>query len=58
MNYWEIIADNLHETGWSYGYVSALDSKTRRVLTGLSALLSTQTRQKPKQDTYETNVEL
>jgi len=25
MKYWEIIADNLSEAGWSYGYVSALD---------------------------------
>ena len=24
--YWEIIADNLSKAGWSYGYVSAIDS--------------------------------
>jgi hypothetical protein len=26
VNYWEIIADNLKKRGWSYGYVSAVDS--------------------------------
>ena len=26
MKYWEIIADNLKKRGWSYGYVSAVDS--------------------------------
>jgi len=29
--YWEIIADNLKEAGWSYGYVSALDSEGRTI---------------------------
>ena len=24
--YWELIADNLSKAGWSWGYVSALDS--------------------------------
>jgi hypothetical protein len=28
---WEIIADNLHKAGWSYGYVSALDRKGRTI---------------------------
>ena len=27
MKRWEIIADNLSKAGWSYGYVSALDSQ-------------------------------
>jgi len=31
MKYWEIIADNLHKAGWSYGYVSALDRKARTI---------------------------
>jgi len=31
MTYWEIIADNLSKAGWSYGYVSALDSRGRTV---------------------------
>jgi hypothetical protein len=26
MKYWETIADNLKKPGWSYGYVSAIDS--------------------------------
>jgi hypothetical protein len=26
MNYWEIIADNLSKSGWSWGCVSAIDS--------------------------------
>ena len=26
---WEIIADNLKKAGWSYGYVSAIDSNGR-----------------------------
>ena len=26
MKYWEIIADNLSEAGWSWGCVSAIDS--------------------------------
>ena len=29
--YWEIIADNLKKRGWSYGYVSALDSNGRTI---------------------------
>ena len=31
MKYWEIIADNLKKRGWSYGYVSAIDSKGRTI---------------------------
>ena len=31
MKYWEIIADNLKRRGWSYGYVSALDSEGRTI---------------------------
>ena len=31
MKYWEIIADNLSKVGWSYGYVSALDSEGRTI---------------------------
>jgi hypothetical protein len=26
LKYWEIIADNLSKAGWSWGYVSAIDS--------------------------------
>jgi hypothetical protein len=29
--YWEIITDNLKKRGWSYGYVSALDSQGRTI---------------------------
>ena len=29
--YWEIIADNLSKAGWSWGYVSALDSEGRTI---------------------------
>ena len=29
MKYWEIIADNLHDAGWSLGWVSALDLEGR-----------------------------
>jgi hypothetical protein len=28
---WEIIADNLKKAGWSYGYVSAIDSMGRTI---------------------------
>jgi hypothetical protein len=28
---WEIIADNLKRLGWSYGYVSAIDSEGRTI---------------------------
>jgi hypothetical protein len=28
---WEIIADNLSKAGWSWGYVSALDSGGRTI---------------------------
>jgi len=28
---WEIIADNLSKAGWSWGYVSALDSEGRTI---------------------------
>ena len=31
MRYWEIIADNLHKAGWSYGYVSALNRQGRTI---------------------------
>ena len=31
MKYWEIIADNLHEAGWSYGYVSAVNREGRTI---------------------------
>jgi hypothetical protein len=28
---WEIIADNLSKAGWSWGWVSAIDSKGRTI---------------------------
>jgi hypothetical protein len=31
VKYWEIIADNLSKCGWSYGYVSAVDSEGRTI---------------------------
>jgi hypothetical protein len=31
MKYWEIIADNLHDAGWSLGWVSALDPEGRTI---------------------------
>ena len=31
IKYWEIIADNLKKRGWSYGYVSVLDSQGRTI---------------------------
>jgi len=31
MKYWEIIADNLSNAGWSLGWVSAIDSKWRTI---------------------------
>ena len=31
VKYWEIIADNLSKAGWSWGYVSALDSNGRTI---------------------------
>jgi len=31
MKYWEIIADNLSEAGWSWGCVSALDREGRTI---------------------------
>jgi hypothetical protein len=31
MKYWEIIADNLHDAGWSLGWVSALDVECRTI---------------------------
>ena len=31
MKYWEIIADNLSKAGWSWGYVSAIDSSGRTI---------------------------
>jgi hypothetical protein len=31
VKYWEIIADNLKRRGWSYGYVSAVDSDGRTI---------------------------
>ena len=31
MKYWEIIADNLHDAGWSWGWVSAIDCEGRTI---------------------------
>jgi hypothetical protein len=31
MKYWEIIADNLRKAGWSWGWVSAIDSRGRTI---------------------------
>ena len=31
MKHWEIIADRLSKAGWSYGYVSAIDSEGRTI---------------------------
>jgi hypothetical protein len=31
MEYWEIIADNLSASGWSWGCVSAVDSEGRTI---------------------------
>jgi hypothetical protein len=31
VKYWEIIADNLKKAGWSWGYVSAVDSEGRTI---------------------------
>ena len=31
VKYWEIIADNLSEAGWSWGCVSAIDSNGRTI---------------------------
>ena len=31
VKYWETIADNLSEAGWSWGCVSALDAKGRTI---------------------------
>jgi hypothetical protein len=31
MTYWEIIADNLSKAGWSWGCVSAIDSRGRTI---------------------------
>ena len=31
MKYWEIIADNLHDAGWSLDWVSALDVEGRTI---------------------------
>ena len=31
VKYWEIIADNLSQAGWSYGYVSVVDSQGRTI---------------------------
>ena len=31
MKYWEIIADNLHDAGWSLGWVSAFDVEGRTI---------------------------
>jgi hypothetical protein len=31
VRYWEIIADNLSKAGWSWGWVSAIDSNGRTI---------------------------
>ena len=34
VKYWEIIADNLKKAGWSWGCVSAIDSRGRTIWIG------------------------
>jgi hypothetical protein len=31
VKFWEVIADNLSKAGWSWGYVSAVDSEGRTI---------------------------
>jgi hypothetical protein len=31
MKHWEIIADNLKKAGWSFGFVSAIDSRGQTI---------------------------
>jgi len=31
VKYWEIIADNLHDAGWSLGWISAIDREGRTI---------------------------
>ena len=31
MKYWQIIADNLHDAGWSLGWVAAIDTIGRTI---------------------------
>jgi hypothetical protein len=31
MKDWEVVADNLKKAGWSWGYVSAIDSQGRTI---------------------------
>jgi hypothetical protein len=31
MKFWQVIADNLSKAGWSWGYVSAIDSNGRTI---------------------------
>ena len=34
VKYWEMIADNLSKAGWSWGCVSAVDSRGRTIFVG------------------------
>jgi hypothetical protein len=36
VEYWEVIANKLSKAGWSYGYVSALDSEGRTLWIAVS----------------------
>jgi hypothetical protein len=40
MKYWEIIADNLHDAGWSLGWVSGLNREGRTIRQNINAMLS------------------
>jgi hypothetical protein len=42
VKYWEIIADNLSQAGWSWGCISAVDSKGEQslLLTRIAAMES------------------
>jgi hypothetical protein len=51
VKYWEIIADNLHDAGWSLGWVSAIDLEgandsglLTRTATTVGALLCVRTK--------------
>jgi hypothetical protein len=41
VKYWEIIADNLSKSGWSWGCVSAIDSNGRTLASHASVAADT-----------------
>ena len=53
MKYWEVVADKLHASGWSWGYCSAVteDAHIRRIVIFLHSVLASVAQGGQRQET-------